>query len=356
MTSCPTSRLTHYPTVNEICHPAEVQYFSASSRLILTMVAITAHCWACTYFYNPVTVGPNFVVSVEVRGRPVEGLRLDITGNHAVTDKNGYASFRGVAPGSYLVSAGLDAGVAADVALDVKLDGPADLVVPIKWPHVATVVVLSLKGTIRGPDYLHRTSQPKLSLDLLDAISGKLLKSLQSTDSGEFDFENDAPGIYFLRLNPSGLRGWSGDEITGLIAVAVEHFAPADHLEVALAWTSCGLDYSDPSLCPQDDLQIGELSGRVVDTSGEAIGDASIALLDPAGKLVQRLQSDPTGKFTSNHLATGTYQLVVSRSGFTPLRRTVHKEPSDSRDVPPLNIELGVSGYCSFAGRVSHFR
>ena len=297
-----------------------MQYFPASARLILTLVAITGHCWTCTYFYNPVTVGPNFVVSIEVRGRPIEGLRLDITGNHAVTDKNGYASFRGVAPGSYLVSAALDDGVAADVALDVKPDGPADLVVPMKWPHVATVVVRSLKGTIRGPDYLPGTPQPRLSIDLLDAISGKLLKSLQTTDGGEFSFESDAPGIYFLRLNPSGLRGWSGEEITGLIAVAVDHFPPAHHLDLDLAWTSCGLWYSDASNCPQGDLHIGELSGRVLDTGGAAIAGASILLFDPTGKLVKRLQSDRTGTFASNHPLAGTYQLVVSHCSFASSR------------------------------------
>jgi hypothetical protein len=209
------------------------------------MAAITAHCWACTIAYTSVpVVGPDFQVRVEDRGRPVERLRLKITGSHAVTDKNGNASFRGVPSGPNLVSADLDIGVAG-VPLNVKLDGPAGVVLPMKWPNVTPVVVLSLKGTIRGPDYLRRKSQPKLSLDLLDAISGKLLKSLQTTDSGEFDFESDSPGIYFLRLNPSGLRGWSGDEIAGLIAVAVEHFAPTDHLDLDLRWTSCGLWYSD---------------------------------------------------------------------------------------------------------------
>jgi Carboxypeptidase regulatory-like domain len=288
------------------------------------MVAITAHCVACTIAYTNVpVVGPDFRVRVEDRGRPVEGLRLKITGGQAVTDKNGIASFRGVPSGSNLVSADLDTGIAG-VALDVKPDGPTDLVVPMKWPNVAPAVVRSLQGTIRGPDYLHRMSQPQLSLDLLDAISGKLLKSLQTTDSGEFNFESDAPGLYFLRLNPSGLRGGSGEEITGLIAVAVDHFPPTDHLDLDFGWTSCGLWYSDASRCPQDDLQIGELSGHVVDSSGAAIGDASVVLIDPAGEFVERLKSDRTGAFASAHLAAGTYQLVVSRAGFTPLRRIVH--------------------------------
>jgi hypothetical protein len=316
----------------------------------MTMVAIIAHCWACTFFYTSVLVGPNFRVRVEDRGRPVEGLRLEIAGNQAVTDKNGFAFFRGVPPGSYVVSADLDAGVAAGAALNVKLDGPTDVVVPMKWPNIAPALVRSLKGTICGPDYLPGPSQPRFSLDLLEAISGRRLQSSQTTDRGEFNFESDAPGLYFLRLNPSGLKGGSSEQITGLIAVAVDHSAPTDHLDLDLGWTSCGLWYSDASKCPQGDLQIGELSGQVLDASGAAIADASILLFDPAGKLVERLKSDRAGTFTSNHLPAGTYQLVVSRVGFTPLRRTVHKEPTgDSKRLPPLTVELGVSGFCSFA-------
>lgn len=311
------------------------------------MVAITGHCWACTIAYTSVpVVGPDFRVRVEDRGRPVEGLRLKITGSQAVTDKNGIASFLGVPPGPYLVSKDLDTGMAG-VPLNVKLDGAADIVLPMKWPNIAPVVVRSLEGMIRGPGYLPGETQPKLSLDLLEAISGKLLKNLQTTDSGEFNFESDGPGIYFLRLNPSGLTGGSSEEMTGLIAVAVDHSAPTDHLDLDLGWTSCGLWYADAGQCPQDDLQIAELSGKVVDTRGAAIEDASIVLLDLAGKLVARLKSDRMGKFTSG-LPTGSYQLVVSRAGFTPLRRTVHKADS-SRGLSPLTVKLGPFGSCTVA-------
>jgi hypothetical protein len=112
--------------------------------------------------------------------------------------------------------------------------------VPLKWPSIAPVLVRSLKGRMRGPDYLPGQSQPRLSLDLLEGSSGQRLKSLQTTDRGEFDFESAAPGLYFLSLK-SGLRGWSGEQITGLVAVAVDHGAPADHLDVDLGSTSCGL-------------------------------------------------------------------------------------------------------------------
>jgi len=307
--------------------------------------------------YPSVQVGPNFRVRVEDHGRPVKGLRVEIgsykgSGIRAVTetDKNGFALFRGVQPGSYHLSADHDAGIPDGANLEVKLDGPTDVTVPLRWPSTALVLVRSLKGTIRGPDYLPGQSQPRLSLDLLEGSSGRRLKSLQTSDSGEFNFESVPPGLYFLSLKPSGLGGWSGEQITGLAAVAVDHGAPTDHLDIDLGWTSCGLWYADRSMCSQSDLQIKQLSGQVLDASGAAIPDAKILLFDRAEALVERLQSDRAGKFTSPHSLAGTYQLVVSRAGFTPLRRTLHAEPTGNPTrISALTVQLGVSGGCSAA-------
>ncbi|HET9320182.1 MAG TPA: carboxypeptidase-like regulatory domain-containing protein, partial [Bryobacteraceae bacterium] len=144
--------------------------------------------------------------------------------------------------------------------------------------------------------------------------------------------------------------GWSGEPITGLVAVAVDHGAAADHLDVDLGWTSCGLWYADRSQCPQSDLQVEQLSGQVLDASGAAIPDAKILLFDPGETLVERLQSDNAGKFTSPHSLVGTYQLVVSSAGFTPLRRTLHAEPTGNPTrTSALTVQLGVFGSCSAA-------
>jgi hypothetical protein len=317
------------------------------------MIAIAARCGACSVVYPGVQVGTNFRVRVEDLGSPVRGLRVGISdyggsGNTRVvtnTDKNGFALFHGVRPGSYLLSADHDAGIPDGVDLEVKLDGPTNVTVSLRWPETAPILVHSLKGTIRGPDYLPGQPQPRLSLDLLEGSSGRRLKSLQTTDSGAFNFESAVPGLYFLSLKPSGLWGWSGERITGLVAVAVDRGAPTDDLDIDLAWTSCGLGYVDRSKCPQRDLQIGQLSGQVLDASGAAIRDAKILLFDSNETLVERLQSDSAGKFTSRRSLAGTYALVVSTAGFTPLRRTVHAEPTG--DSTRLNVQLGVSGSCS---------
>jgi hypothetical protein len=321
------------------------------------MIAITARCGACSVFYRAATVGASFRVRVEDDGRPVKSLRVVIGsdqggGNRAVadTDKDGLALFRSVRPGSYHLSADHDAGVGDGADLDVKPDGPTDVTVPLRWPNMGSVFVRSLKGTIRGPDYLPGQSQPRLSLDLLEASSGRKLKSLRTTESGEFNFGSAAQGLYFLSLKPSGLTDWGGEQITGLVAVAVDQGSPTDHLDVDLAWSSCGLAYVDRSKCPKGDLQIEQLSGQVLDASGAVIADAKILLFDTAGTLVERLSSDGMGKFTSPHTLVGTYQLVVSTAGFTPLRTTVHAEPTgDSARLSPLTVQLGVGGSCSSA-------
>lgn len=331
--------------------------FVRSSKLALALIAITARCVACTVVYPSVQVGPNFRVRVEDHGRSVTGLRVQIIGYQgnsstvvSDTDQNGFALFRGVRPGSYHLTAEHDAGIPDGAELEVKLNGPTGVSVLLRWPNSAPVLVRSLKGTIRGPNYVPGGSEPSFSLDLLEGTSGRRLKSMQTADGGEFNFESDTPGLYFLSLKSSGMKGWSGETIAGLIAVTVDRGAPADHLDVDLVWTSCGLGYADRSQCPQSDLQIEQLSGQVLDASGAAIPDAKILLFDPAATLVERLQSDSAGRFASSHLLAGDYQLVVSSAEFTPLRRTAHAErPGNPSRLSALTVQLGVSGSCSQA-------
>ena len=319
------------------------------------MIATIARCGACSLVYPSIQVGNNFQVEVKDHGRPVKGLRVEIRGQSrafADTDKDGLAIFRNVRPGSYHLSADHDAGIPDGADVEVKLGGPADVTVQLKWPSVEPVLVRSLKGTLRGPDYLAGQSQARLSLALLEGNSGRLLKSAESDNSGEFSFEGVASGLYFLGRKPSGLRAWPGEPLTGLIAVAVDQGAQMDNLDIDLGWTSCGLWYVDQNKCPRPDLQIRQLSGQVVDVTGAAIPGATILLFDRAKGLVDRLQSDSTGKFTSPHSLSGTYEFMVRAPGFTPFRATAH---ADLTGDPPrrssLTVQLGLGGGCGSGER-----
>ncbi len=332
--------------------------FSTSTKLALVTLAAVARCGACSIFYPGFQVGPSFRVRVEDHGRPVEGLRVEIgsnlgsSGNRVVrdTDKDGFAVFRGMGPGSYHLSADHDAGIPDGADIEVKPEGPTNVTVFLKWPSIAPVSVRSLKGAIRGPDYLPGRPQPRLSLDILEGNSGRRQKTLQTSDTGEFDFEGAASGMYFLDLKPSGLLGWSGEQITGLIAVVVDPNAGTDHLDLDLGWSSCGLSYTDTSNCRQSDLQIEHLSGQVLDPAGAVIPHAKITLHDAGGTLVEQLQSDSEGRFASPRPLEGLYELAVTSAGFTPYRRTVRAEPHSERTRPStLTVQLGLLGGCSVA-------
>jgi len=325
-----------------------VRAFTTST---LILVVFASRCIACSVFPPEVHVGSDFRVQVRDRGLPVKGLRLEISrgptgGKREVTDNDGFALFRNVRSGSYTLHADHDVGIWDRVDVDVRPDGPAEITVPLRWPSVAPVAVRSLKGTLHSPDYLPGQPQPRLSLDLLEGMSGKVLRSGRTTESGAFELDNPVPGIYFIRLNPSGLKDWAGEQITGLIAVAVEPGAPADHLDLDLAWSSCGLAYSDRSGCPKSELQIAQFRGRVLDCCGAAIAQAEVFLFYPGGTQIERIRSDIRGEFASPRELKGAYELVVRSPGFTALRATVHAEAK----VPgrsTLAVELGVGGTCS---------
>jgi hypothetical protein len=88
----------------------------------------------------------------------------------------------------------------------------------------------------------------------------------------------------------------------------------------------------------------------VVDTGGGVIPNAHLLLIEHGEAVVERLESDSAGRFASPHSLIGTYELVVSGAGFTPLRTTVHAVASGSSPrLSRLTVQLGASGLCSTA-------
>jgi hypothetical protein len=173
-------------------------------------------------------------------------------------------------------------------------------------------------------------------------------------------------------LEKSALRAWNGSQITGRIAVSVETDAPSDHLDVELGWTSCGLRYTDLIPCPPAELHIGRLQGRVVgpagsmvrrgedlrrhtavpiDPAGPALADAEVLLVDPSGRVIERLKTDRSGEFASTRVLAGACQLLVRSAAFGTYRARVFAEEDVSRPTS-LRIQLGRQGSCSAAARL----
>ena len=333
-----------------------VHSLCTSARLTLAILAAAASCFGCSIAYPTIQVGLSFRVKVEDNGRPARGIRLKLIGDKghahrisATTDQSGIALFYEVRPGSYYVQEENDIGPPDVAYLEVSARGPVDVTVSLKWPNITPVSVRSLKGAIYGPDYSTGKSQPRLSLDILDFRSRRKLGTIETGENGKFS-EDISPGTYTLRLKPSDLIGWSGEQITGDIVVAVDRNAPTEGLDLALSWTSCGLGYTNLNRCPRGDFHLSRLSGQVVDPSGVALPRAKILLLDTTGTPVEQLTGDSEGKFASGRSLAGDYVLWVSYSGFTPLRTQLHAELQHEHPaLLGLTVQLGIFGACSTA-------
>jgi hypothetical protein len=168
-----------------------------------------------------------------------------------------------------------------------------------------------------------------------------MLKSAETNERGEFSFEDSPPGHYFLKMEGT----W--------IPVMVDKAAVADHIDLGVAWTGCGLWFTDLSKCMRTELRIRQLSGQVIDPAGAPIPNSAIHLLDSAGNSVEELHSDEAGNFASPRAPAGSYELFVKTPGFTPMRTTVHIDPRSA--VPSeLTVRLGLGGSCSSLSSQSH--
>lgn len=313
-----------------------MRFLAMLVTLFLASLATPAVSSACSLSFSAISVGSSFKVKVSGSDGPVKGLVLNLTSlddraQSAVTDGNGIADFHNVPTGTRYLGAAHDNGYG--VQLDVKPNGRTNVIVPVRWPSIEPIHVHSLSGTMRASGQL---DQPALSLELLDAVSGRILSSIDTTGRGEFDFGKIGPGLYFIHLK----------QMEGLISVAVDPGAPAraDKLDLNLNFTSCGLMYTDQSQCPHPDLHVKKLEGHVSDSVGRAMRGAEIVLLDDAQSQVSRVSTDPNGNFSFSGPLAGTFELRIDGGGFTPVHTPLHIEPTTGSSS--LEIEADVLG-CS---------
>jgi hypothetical protein len=222
-----------------------VRFLAIPVALFLAGLAITSVTSACSISVRPDSVGLSFGVKVSGYDGPVKGLLLNLTSpqgrvRSAITNGNGIADFNNAPPGTQYLRADHDNGYAERLQLDVKPNGPANIIVPMRWPAIEPIHVRSVSGTMRAPDAVpSQLEQRILSLDLLEGISGEILSSVTTTSRGAFDFGKLSPSLYFIHLKPySAFFG----RVEGLIGIAVDQAAPAhaDKLDLNLTWSSCG--------------------------------------------------------------------------------------------------------------------
>ena len=309
---------------------------------------------ACTIVYPPFTVGTDFRAKVATGGHPVGGLQLMLrlyepsglqpTGAiYSITNSEGYARFSNLSPGHFLLTADHDGSSADGADVEVLPDGRKDVIVPLKWPGAKPVGVRSVSGMMRGPDYYPTKIQVPLSLSLLEALSAREIATTLTDPNGNFNFTDQIPpGLYFLRINPSDLRAWSGEQIEGEIAIEVDREARDAALDLDLGWSSCGLGYAQRESYP--DIEVNSICGDVTDTSGGVISNAQVMVMTSGedAVIIGKTASDMSGHFRVEAHWGGTYQLVIKSSGFQPFLRVVHVTSAESSQgcEKPIRVRL----------------
>jgi Carboxypeptidase regulatory-like domain len=294
--------------------------------------------------FIPISVGPSFRVKVSGYDGPVKGLLLKVMAPNgpplsADTDTNGIAEFSNVPPGTRYLDADHDNGYGQ--VLDVKPNGPSHVIVPMRWPSLVPIRVRSLSGTMHAPDATPgQLEQPILPLELLEGTSGRILSSTSTTGRGEFDFGKLVPGLYFIRLKPHSAFSY---DVGGLISVALDPSAPArsDKLDLSLAWTSCGLMYTDLRQCPQPDIHVKKLEGHASDSDERPVRGAEIILLDAAQRQVAHVDTDRDGNFSFPDPLEGTFELRID-GGFNPVHTSLHIEPTARGSSLQIDVAEGL--------------
>lgn len=304
--------------------------------------------WPCTVIPSYLDVGRNFQVKVQNHRGPVEGLSIKISSGrgeyHAATDKRGVAIFHDIPSGDWYVSTSLNDGISGAPVLKINARKRSSITVPLTWPGIDPIPVRSLKGNLILDNFIGGVdSQPKMTIALVEGISGRPLQSVEAGSDGAFDLDSPSAGLYFLRIGTTVGR----EAVDGFVAVEVDPRAAAESLNLDLTWSSCGLAYTDQSTCPKSSFRFSQARGRVVDPTGAPLSKTQVYLSNSTSVVVEQ-QSNAAGEFSIAAPSAGEYQFGVRRLGFTDFRARLTSTPGMQSETG-LVVQLGVAGSCSQA-------
>jgi hypothetical protein len=315
----------------------------------LFFAVLMSRVFACSYFPPTYTVGKNFVVKVSsLEGATFPGVRVILVRAHrvskfALTDEKGRVHFENVEPGDYSLEidqigiAGWDT-AGLTVVDGSNKQGPEKQEIQLHWPSSQVLQAAELKGIFLASG----TAKPiaTTSLLLVHGLDGSLESRLLTDETGRFDLGSPEAGLYFIKVDPALPGPWVP---RGTIPVVVKP-GSARELVVALAESSCGLEYSE--VCGAPAVTVSHVEGNVTDPQGAAISRANIELFLSKSKdqtAIKTVKPDSDGHFTIADVGPGDYQLRISSTGFAPLFIPITVAAKGSIDGP-LNLKLGMLG------------
>ena len=94
-------------------------------------------------------------------------------------------------------------------------------------------------------------------------------------------------------------------------------------------------------LAAQQTVDVGSISGRVVDASGAAVPGAAVSVTHRATNIVASEVTDQAGRFRFPYLRIGVYDVAVSLAGFDDVSRQVTVSAGSAFEMP---ISLKLAG------------
>ena len=86
----------------------------------------------------------------------------------------------------------------------------------------------------------------------------------------------------------------------------------------------------------------GRIVGTVTDSSGAAVPDAKVTIVDEATQAVRDVASDPNGYFVADELPVGTYSVMAEKAGFKRSTKKGNVLSAGGRLTVDLKLEVGV--------------
>jgi hypothetical protein len=189
---------------------------------------------ACSSSPNPTKIGREFLVGVFNHGKPVVGLKVELSTyspsgdeqSHTVsivtTDAEGWARFASDRPGTYYVGIKHPA-YAYSEELQVMRHPPKGTTdkITFEWPGWKALTTQSVSGSLNGhirterglgPDFnqpIYSTVQGA-KLTLAKAVTNEIIDMQTTQESGMFTFGPVPAGFYFLRSRLQCRTPWAG--------------------------------------------------------------------------------------------------------------------------------------------------
>ncbi len=242
---------------------------------------------------------------VRERGQPVVAAQLSLRASdprrrstrEVRTDEAGAYALPDVAPGDYRVQVRIQAGAESYIAVDRPVS------VPRAPEHRVDVDVpdAAIAGVVRLPRDAPKGARPRIRIRQLD-VTPPLARGQLVDREGTFSFRHLEPGRYELVVDAGS--GWSG-EIHG-------------PLRVGSGGVLRGVEVL---------LEAGvAVRGRVVDSSGDGVGGASVQLIprsNSVGTPPRSVRTQRSGAFVIEHVTPGAYRMRASRRNWTSTTRDV---------------------------------